>query len=334
MSAVSQRAWRVPGQRTRRRAWGFSVVVGGRRGKQYRSEWTKADAEAALAKVQLQIEPATKPASGITLAQAVERYLQAKARKHTVAEDKRQLERLKDAFGAETPLAEITARRISEYKAKRLSGICPSTGRPLTAAAVNRPLALLRHLLRLAHEEWEVLGAVPRIKLEREPQGRIRWLEPDEEARLLAACAKSANKQLHAIVTVAMETGLRQGELLDLTWDRVDMTRGVLRLELTKSGRRREGGPHAAGRLQRPGGAPSPPRGARLAGWQHPQGVRDCRPGREARRSAPLPRPPAPLRLVVHHAGRLAAGAAADHRSRYTGDDDAVQPPLPEAPPR
>jgi hypothetical protein len=26
--------------------------------------------------------------------------------------------------------------------------------RRLTAAAVNRPLALLRHLLRLAHEEW------------------------------------------------------------------------------------------------------------------------------------------------------------------------------------
>jgi integrase len=110
----------------------------------------------------------------------------------------------------------------------------------LTAAAVNRPLAVLRHLLRLAHEEWEIISSVPRIKLEREPQGRIRWLEADEEVRLLAACAKSQNKRLAAIVTVAMETGLRRGELLGLTWDRVDMTRGVLRLEVTKSGRRRE----------------------------------------------------------------------------------------------
>jgi integrase len=98
----------------------------------------------------------------------------------------------------------------------------------------------LRHLARLAHEEWEVLPAVPKIRLEREPQGRIRWLEPDEEARLLAACAKSQNDNLVAIVTVALETGLRKGELLGLTWDRVDLSRGVIRLELTKSGKRRE----------------------------------------------------------------------------------------------
>jgi integrase len=42
------------------------------------------------------------------------------------------------------------------------------------------------------------------------------------------------------IVTVALETGLRAGELLGLTWDRIDLSRGVIRLEITKSGRRRE----------------------------------------------------------------------------------------------
>jgi hypothetical protein len=46
--------------------------------------------------------------------------------------------------------------------------------------------------------------------------------------------------QLAGIVTVAMETGMRRGELLGLTLDRVDLSRGVLRLEVTKSGRRRE----------------------------------------------------------------------------------------------
>lgn len=60
--------------------------------------------------------------------------------------------------------------------------------RRLSAASVKRPLALLRHLLRFAHEEWEVLQAVPKIRLEREPQGRLRRLEPDEEQRLLEAC--------------------------------------------------------------------------------------------------------------------------------------------------
>jgi len=41
-------------------------------------------------------------------------------------------------------------------------------------------------------------------------------------------------------VTVALETGLRKGELLGLTWERVNATRGVLKLEKTKGGKRRE----------------------------------------------------------------------------------------------
>jgi integrase len=41
-------------------------------------------------------------------------------------------------------------------------------------------------------------------------------------------------------VILALNTGLRLGELIGLTWDRVDLSRGVIRLEITKSGRRRE----------------------------------------------------------------------------------------------
>ena len=85
-----------------------------------------------------------------------------------------------------------------------------------------------------------MLPAVPRIRPEKEGQGRLRWLEPDEETRLLDACGKSVNKLLLGIVSLALETGLRKGELLGLEWDRVDLSRGVLRLEITKSGKRRE----------------------------------------------------------------------------------------------
>jgi len=170
----------------------------------------------------------------------------SKARKRTLEADRRQLELLKSEFGGETTLAEITARRISEYKTKRLSAVrkigegAAAVERRLTAAAVNRPLALLRHLLRLVHEEWEAIDNVPRIRLEKEPQGRLRWLTQEEITRLLDACARSKNKELRAAVIVALNTGLRLGELLGLTWDRIELSRGVIRLELTKSGRRRE----------------------------------------------------------------------------------------------
>jgi len=240
MAKVNQRKWKIPGQRTKRKAWGFTTVVNGKQKRCYKAEWTQNDAEKAVAAMLLNVEQAKPKGGGLTLAQATERYLAAKARKRSLDEDRRLLAHLKAGLGADTPLSDITASRISEYKAGRLNTKSVRTSRALTAAGVNRPLALLRHLLRLAHEEWEVLASVPKIRLEKEPEGRIRWLEPDEETRLLAACAKSQNKRLLAIVTVALETGLRKGELLGLTWDRVDFSRGVLRLEVTKSGRRRE----------------------------------------------------------------------------------------------
>src|SRR5689334_18134582 len=113
MAKVRQRSWRVPGQRTKRKAWGYVAVdANGKQVRVFKSDWTKEQAEDELAKYQLGIEEKKPTAAGLTLAQAVDRYLAAKARKRTVAEDKRQCEHLKTAFGADTPLAEVTAARI------------------------------------------------------------------------------------------------------------------------------------------------------------------------------------------------------------------------------
>jgi len=162
-----------------------------------------------------------------------------RSREKTIAEDRRIAKRLLEAFG-DVPLSEMTASRISACKAVRLASKHPGTGEPLTASAVNRPLGFLRAVLGMAHSEWEVLPAVPKVKLETEPEGRIRWLEADEEPRLLEACRRSNLSHLEGFTVCAMETGMRLGELMGLTWDRVDFSRAVVRLEVTKSGRRRE----------------------------------------------------------------------------------------------
>ena len=242
MAKINQRPWKVPGQRAKRKAWGFTAQINGKQVRSYKAEWTRDDAEQALAAALLQIEPKNPRDAGITLAAAAERYLGLKVRKRTIAEDKRTLEHLKAAFGAKTLLAEITAERISEYKAERLAATrkIGEMEKPLSAAAVNRPLAILRHLLRLARDEWDVLDEVPKIRTEKEPQGRLRWLTHEEATNLLVACRKSKNKALPDLAEFSMFTGVRRGEALGLTWDRVDRARGVIRLELTKSGHRRE----------------------------------------------------------------------------------------------
>jgi hypothetical protein len=65
-------------------------------------------------------------------------------------------------------------------------------------------------MLQLAHTEWELIDEVPRIRLEREPQHKVVWLEPGEEQRLLDAARASRTKHLHDVVVVALETGLRK----------------------------------------------------------------------------------------------------------------------------
>jgi hypothetical protein len=170
----------------------------------------------AVARLEAGIPPA--PETAITLAAAFERYFKAKARKRSLAADRRISEHLLAELGATTRLRDLTASRIAAYRERRLAAGSvrrkDKTGKParLSAASINRPLALLRHLLRLAHEEWEVLPTVPKVRLEKEPQGRLRWLEPDEERRLIAACKASALPHLADLVTVALETGMRRSE--------------------------------------------------------------------------------------------------------------------------
>ena len=245
MAKVIRRIWKArgpTGHLVKRVSYGYSLMVNGRQERRTDARWSKDDAQNALDARRLAVSRGTEEpaAPSITFGQAVERYLQAKSRKKSIKDDMRHLAVLKALFGAETPLAEITAAKISAWKAERLAAKRPGSEQPYAAATINRPLQALRHLLRLAHEEWEVLPTVPRIRIEKEPQGRVRWLEPEEQARLLAACRASRNVDLGAIVIMALETGLRKAELLGLTWERLDLSRGVIRLELTKSGKRRE----------------------------------------------------------------------------------------------
>jgi hypothetical protein len=197
MAKVQKRTWlsRGPsGRRVRKVSWGYTLQVNGKQERQFSADWTEEDARAELAKrILAKDTPKTRPT---TLAQAADRYLQAKARKRSLPEDRRMLRHLVARFGAETRLSALTSEVISQYRDERLGQPSLRRGNAtglLSPCTVNRELALLSHLLRLAHDEWN-LAVSPRIRRLEEPQGRLRWLDPDEAARLLAACRRSRNE--------------------------------------------------------------------------------------------------------------------------------------------
>jgi integrase len=64
---------------------------------------------------------------------------------------------------------------------------------------------------------------------------RDRWLSVEEEARLLQDCAP----WLHDLVIFALHTGMRMGEILELTWRGVDVSRRTVMVCRSKNGERR-----------------------------------------------------------------------------------------------
>ena len=245
MATLIKRTWyrRGPtGHKVKHVAHGYTLQLHGKQERKTDARWSKDDAQAALAARLLERDTPPAPAAPKTLGVVAEEYLAYKRGKgkRSIARDEEVLARLRTHVGADTPIAEVTAQRIADYDRRRVTEIS-RRGRLVSGSTVNRELAILRHLLRLA-EEWGYLDKVPRIRLSKEPEGRLRFLSEDEIPRLLEACHARAVKSpvLLPVVTLALHTGMRKGEILGLAWERVDFARGVLRLEETKSGRRRE----------------------------------------------------------------------------------------------
>ncbi len=137
-------------------------------------------------------------------------------------------------------LAEITPALIVECRDELLSGLTP-TGTQRSNATVVRYMAALSHAFTIAVNEWEWISDNPlnKVKKPTEARGRVRFLDDDERERFLIACKESPNKTLYLCVMLALSTGMRQGELMGLKWQDVNLKDGFVILHETKNGERR-----------------------------------------------------------------------------------------------
>jgi integrase len=161
------------------------------------------------------------------------------------------------------PMDSLTPMEVERWRRDQLKA-------GIQKATINRAWQRLRAVLGKAHE-WNLIGAPPKVKRFRlDSRGRVRYLSADERARLIAAldareerrrderesmnawlkARKQAPKppygtftdHLKPLVLLVLNTGLRRGEALGLTWGAIDFKRGLVHVEAatSKSGQSRD----------------------------------------------------------------------------------------------
>lgn len=137
--------------------------------------------------------------------------------KRSKARDEYSAKRLYPIFQGRE-LSSLTASDVRGYIAKR-QGDC------VAPATINKEIGLFRAALNWARREleWDVPNPFIGRKL-KEPEGRIRWITPEEAARLIET-ARREPKALHLVdfLRLGLHTGMRKGEMLGLEWSRVDL---------------------------------------------------------------------------------------------------------------
>lgn len=137
--------------------------------------------------------------------------------------DRISIEHLLKAFGGMS-ISDITARELERYKSMRKEEVKPAT--------INRELSCIKHMFTKA-VHWDYLpeNTLRTVAKFKEPPGRTRYLSEEEIERLLYCCAE----HLKPIVIMAMNTGMRKGEILNLKWSDIDMINRIIMVRTSKN---------------------------------------------------------------------------------------------------
>jgi integrase len=195
------------------------------------TQWAR-ETELALERGLLNSRPQS---FSMSLQEAAERYLNEVALYHKGGQVERyRLTKLVKSLGKPKLLNSILASDVATLKTQRLLEVSSST--------VRRELNLLSSLFEIAKHEWGGITLVnPVTAVKRPPDSlpRDRRLTPCEKDRLLSEAKRSGNTTLHIAIVIALETAMRQGEILKLKWLDVDFDKRQIIVRDTKNGSNR-----------------------------------------------------------------------------------------------
>jgi integrase len=127
-------------------------------------------------------------------------------------------------------LSKLSPVAFKEYRERRLKDVAGAT--------VRRELGLLQSVFEMARREWDIGLAINPVANVRKPKsagGRERRLNPGEIEALLAAAGEARNAWLTPAILLAIETGMRRGELLNIRRHDIDFDLAVLVIPQTKT---------------------------------------------------------------------------------------------------
>ena len=154
----------------------------------------------------------------------------AKVNKRSWKDDQYRLNANMIPYFSGLDLLDITSLKVEQFKASRLeSGVSRST--------VNRELTILKKMFNLAVDwDYAFVNPIAKVKLFSEKDTmKERILASEEEAKLLLECPA----YLKPIIVIALHTGMRRGEILNLEWNQVDWGRRIILVKHTKNGKDR-----------------------------------------------------------------------------------------------
>lgn len=200
---------------------------------------SKSEAKALEQKWRQEIYDRVKlgKAPTITLGEAAARYyettLKPGGKPATLVRDLGYLKRIKDAFGADRRLSDISQGEVAKWRDELV------TKRGLAPASANRMYSVLRAIVNKARDEWQVDAPSWTLRQLATDNTRVRYLNDIEETKLLLALPP----HVRDFITVAMDSGGRKSELSALTWDKIEWGKERATLLLpasdTKSGKAR-----------------------------------------------------------------------------------------------
>ena len=196
-------------------------------------QWAK-DIEAKLY-LGIYEEITPKIAKNISFREAAQHYLKTHSiHKKIVRCETSRLKILIERWG-DIPVEQINKAAILELRDDLLS-----LGR--SGETINHYFNTLSKLFQMLVGDWDLVIANPIKGIKRMPpsHGRSKRVTSDIEKILLNSCNAISLSLLSSIIKFAIQTGMRRGEIMGLTWADIDLPNRKAYLHQTKNGEPRQ----------------------------------------------------------------------------------------------